>query len=214
VRGLGVHLLRYGLVDEKDSGCLGRLIKVAGLVIFLATVAAPTWPGESVVLFSALLALSGAWLIAVPTFEVPLSSRDLRLLRRGLREMGTDVLDAIKQEGFDLTAEVPPAERPRVARLTARIAAELTPHVVLRILFGQSTRALILGVAALGGIMAGPQLERFHVGYWSPVAVWYALCMPLAFRLLAALVVPLLLRTYLSALRVSTEVDSPLDASS
>lgn len=207
VRGLSAHMLRYGLLDEKDSGCLARLIRIVTVVIFVVTAAAPTWPGESVVLFSALLALSGAWLIAVPSFEVSLSSADHRLLQRGLREMGADVLQAIKEEGLDLTAEVPAEERSRLGGLTARFAAQLTPHMVLRILFGQSTRAVVLGVLALAGLMGGPQLERFHFGYWTPVAVWYALCMPLALRLLTALIVPLLLRTYLSALRVPKELD-------
>lgn len=200
VRGLGKHFIPLGLLEAKDSGFYTWLGRVYTFVIFLIVLGLPTWTDEPVALFTAFLALAGAWLIAVPLTMDSISSADLALLGRGLRRLGADFVAAADEEGLALPRGSPQEEK-QAASVFGRLATYFTPFVVLQLIQRQTYRSVLLGILAVVGLLVGPPLGTIHFGYWSPVAILFALAVPLALRLIVMLYLPAFFLMYLAALK-------------
>jgi hypothetical protein len=200
IRGLGRHFVPLGLMDAKDSSFYTWFGWLYAWVVFGIVLVLPTWPGEPVVLFTAFLALAGAWLIAVPLTMDSISGADLALLGRGLKRLGADLKAAADEEGLTLP-QSPAAEGKRAASVTGRLAAYFTPFVVLQLIQRQTFRAVLLPLVAVIGLLVGPPLGALHIGYWSPVALLFGLAVPLALRLIVMLYLPVLFLMYLAALK-------------
>jgi hypothetical protein len=200
ISGSIVHLLRVGLLEPKAPTDTYSLVgKAYTAVVFVGVAVAPTWAGEAVAVFTAFLALAIAWLIAVPLTMESISTADLGLLGRGLRQWRRAVVAVAKERKVSLDEEA--ATGTTSSSRLWRLLTPLAPFAILQLIYRQSLRSMMLGVMAVAGLLIGPTLERWHWGYWSPVAVLLALSVPLAGRIVGVLLLPVLFQVYLAGLK-------------
>jgi hypothetical protein len=148
--------------------------------------------------FAALLALSAAWLFALPSMcdtitgidfsTVQFGSRAFRALSDKIRARGIPLPRSSEQEERELDQTLPP------------IVATALPVALMDILLKLAPGAVLTGAIAFFGLLVGPHLERIHWWHgWTPASIVFALPAPWALALLASLLAPILAHAYVAA---------------
>jgi hypothetical protein len=213
VEGFRPEFVRLGIITDSPwiITWAGRVYAV--LVFALAVFFVPS--GNKEAIFSALLALGVAWLLAVPLSASRLTEDDIKLLEVGLLRPGKASLEAIAKLGvrFEISD---PTELARAGAIAQKVAAYLTPVVALQLLYRSAVRASILGVLAIVGLGYWPTLASIRVLSRGLDTVLLAVCGPMALRLLSILILPVLLQLILAAFRADQALasDEPKPADS
>ena len=201
VDGIAQEAKRLNLLSDRTG--LERLpywiyfLVVASAVIFI-----PTWDGESIVFFGAVLALAAGWLVAVAQATPSLSTEDVQLLERGIAKFGPQIRAAAERRGKKLLVlNLPAGQQSWLGRVMPKLLAGGVEAIVLQIMFGRSVRAIELAGLSIIGLLIGPWLSRIHIGYWSPVSILFALAVPDSLLLLGSLLVPVLLKLFMASIR-------------
>ncbi len=193
-----VELDRVGVLDRKGAPSRLRIAwRAFYLIVFVLVVLLPTWKDEPVPYFAALLALGGAWLIAVPQL-----SRELRSIDLSSVSFGAETWQALRQgltrEKIDFPT-LSPEEEKQLANMVPPLVRTALPMAFLDIILRLAWRAVALSMIALLGLLVGPQLAEVHWWHgWSPVSILYAVPAPWAMVLLASLVMPVIVHVYLA----------------
>ena len=183
--------------------------RVYAVIVFLIVAVLPTWDGESTIFFGALLALAAAWLVAVPQATPDLSEDDLRLVERGIRRIGSN-LRKVQEHRATKLFDVGEADTKGLEELPGLLAGATRP-AMLHVMYHRALAAAILGALAILGLLIGPWVSHFHVGYWSPISLLFGLAVPDAVLLLLTLIVPVMLQLYLTSLRFEETHPNPPD---
>jgi hypothetical protein len=194
-----VELDRVGLLERKAPPSRLRMaFRATYILIFLIVLVLPTWKEEPVAYFAALLALGGAWLIAVPQLSRELRSIDLSSVTFGA-ETWQAFLKGLAREKIDFPT-IPPEEERKLAGMVPPLVQTALPLAMLDLIVRLAWRAVALSLVALLGLLVGPRLAEVHwwLG-WSPVSILYAVPTPWALALLSSLVIPVIVYTYVSA---------------
>lgn len=208
------ELNRVGLVERRRFTSITHLLYLAYWWVTVIVVALlPTWSGEAVIYFGAVLALAAAWLVATPQLGAGLLTMDFGALRPG-RTAWERIREAFSRERLELPKMSAEEEQELIDSL-GKWMPHLTPMSLLQLVLKFAFMALKLGVVGMIGILIGPELSTVQWWHgWSPVSAMYGLAAPWAFALLVSLVVPVIVQLYLAALRFDSMSDPkpPADA--
>ncbi len=161
------------------------LLWLVALLSFAAAGAIPTWPTEWVPYFTAVILILGAWLLVCPRLIAGID-----LAARQLREVQAPAASAA---GSSLAWHGRSAA-PQSAAL------DLVPALVSRLVFLLAAPAGLGIAASLLSLMAAPILQaNYHWGYWSPVALLYAIPFPIVVLAALAVVLTVWLRSLAEA---------------
>ena len=159
--------VRVGLLEDKKKRTALSVFARAAYrlywwVFFFIALVLAQWaaPIDGVPYFAALLALSGAWLFALPSMcdtitgidfsTVQFGSSAFRALSERIRARGIPLPPSSDQEEKELDQTLP------------RIVATALPVALMDILLKLAPGAVLTGVIGLGGLLVGPRLERIH----------------------------------------------------
>ncbi len=198
-----------GLLDERTKPdaleWLYRLYYGAGFIVVLFI---PTYPTEALIYFPAILALSGAWLLAMPLYGAGLSSQafaDLQPPRGAWRTL----IVAFQKQRIPVPMEATKEDiDSAVDRALPQLIPAAVPAAMLKMLRLLALRASFVGVVGILGILAGPSLAQIHLWHeWSPVAILLALSAPLAVLLLMSLLVPFFVQSFMVGLQMNAAMN-------
>ena len=205
VEGFRPEFVRVGILAE-DPWIVTWAGRTYTLLVFgLAVLFVPSGNREAI--FSALLALGIAWLLAVPLSTSRLTEDDIKLLEAGLRRPGKAAVEAVARLGVRFETS-DPAELARAGALAQKVAAYLTPVVALQLLYRSAVRASILGVLAIIGLAYWPTLASVRILWRGADTLLLALCAPTTLRLLSILILPVLLQLILAAFKADQALEA------
>lgn len=201
VDGISQEARRLNLLSERRG--LERLpYWIYFFIVAVAVLIIPTWEGESTVFFAAVLALAAGWLVAVAQATPSLSTEDVKLLERGIAKFGPQIRAAAERRGKKLLVlNLPAGQQSWLGRIMPKLLAGGVEAIVVQIMFGRAVRAIELAGLSILGLLSGPWLSHFHLGYWSPVSILFALAVPDSLLLLGSLLVPVLLKLFMASIR-------------
>lgn len=201
------EFVRVGLMEDKSQrsalSTFGRAAyRVYWFGAFLIALVLAQWaaPIDGVPYFAALLALSAAWLFALPSMcdtitgidysTVHFGSRAFRALMDRIRSKGIAVpsLSSTDEVVSELDETLPP------------IVATALPVAMMDMLLRLAPGAVLTGVIGLFGLLVGTHLEQIHWWHhWTPASILFAVPAPWAVAMLASLFAPILAHTYIAA---------------
>jgi len=166
----------------------------------------PTWSGEAVIYFGAVLALAAAWLVATPQLGAGMVSTDFAELRPG-KGAWERIREAFAKERVSLPELSADQERELVDSL-AKFVPHLTPIALLQLILKIALMAVKLALVGVIGLLIGPRLVEVHWWHgWSPVSALYGIAAPWALALLVSLVMPVIVQLYLAAVKLDLVSD-------
>jgi hypothetical protein len=206
---LGIdELRRVGMLELKGPISTATILYLIGWwLIFLVTALLPTWPGEPVIFFGAMLALAAAWLIAIPQVGDVLTRVDMNGLRPGRA-----LWEKFRAAATKRKLELPPlsaADESQIADSLGGFVPAGIPLALLQVVMKVGVMAIQLAVVALVGLLVGPRLADVRVLWgWSPVSILYGMAAPWALILLCSLILPLLVQMYVLAVRFHRDIET------
>lgn len=168
----------------------------------------PTYTEEPLFYFPAILALSVAWLVTMPSYGLAVANTDFSLLRP---PQGTwaKLIEAMQKQ----RVPVPDVLRTDEAQATVDAVAPsafpvVMPLVLLQGLRWLSGRAAYVALFGMVGLLTGPFLASIHWWRgWSPVSLLYALSAPSALILIASLLMPAFVQAFVAGLRADRDLE-------
>lgn len=149
-------------------------LRAAYTAVWLGAAALPTWPGESTPWFLSLVALTVAWLLAAPQMASQLAASEFTNLQPVLHRLRERYYARLSARGYS----VDPSDAQADERLVARLLRMEIPYLSTLSVARQSMTLSGLAAVELAGLLVAPTIQRFHVGYWHWVALWYAAPLP------------------------------------
>jgi hypothetical protein len=206
---------RVGLLEKKDDrSALSILARAAYrayfVTVFLVALVLAQWaaPVDSVPYFAALLALSAAWLFALPAVTDTITAIDFSTIGFGSRAFRV-LTERIHERGLPIPTSFTEEEEREMDRTLPSIVATAIPVALLDVVLKLAPGAVLTGVIALTGLLVGPKLQSVHWWHgWSPASILFALPAPWAVALLASLFLPIMTHAYLAARKLH---DLPVD---
>jgi len=158
----------------------------------------PTWSGEAVIYFGAVLALAAAWLVATPQLGAGMLASNVAGLKPG-KGAWDRIRAAFEKERVRLPELSADEERQLVDFLEMQVP-QLTPIALLQLVLKIALMAVKLALVGVIGLLIGPRLAEVHWWHgWSPVSALYGIAAPWALVLLVSLVIPVVVQLYLAA---------------
>jgi hypothetical protein len=206
---------RVNLLEKRDDRSALSIVARAAyrfylLAVFLIALILAQWaaPVDSVPYFGALLALSAAWLFALPTVCDSITALDFSTIGFGSRAFRV-LTERIRERGLPIPTSFSEEENREMDRVLPPIVATAIPVALLDFAFKLAPGAVFTGVVALLGLLIGPKLQGVHWWHgWTPASILFALPAPFAVALLASLFLPIMTHAYLAARKLH---DLPVD---
>jgi len=210
-------LKRAGMLETKDDrrGILEVTYLVGWWLVAVLVVIAPTYSGEPLFYFPAILALSVAWLVTMPSYGQVVVATDFSVLRppKGIWARFLDELQKRK-------VKVPPELLTEESKATIDAIAPpafpiVVPVVLLQWLRWLGFRAVYVAVVGMAGLLIGPVLANVHWWRgWSPVSLLYAVTAPWVLMLLITLLIPPLTQGFVAGLHADRDLQKVFNKAS
>jgi hypothetical protein len=210
-------LERAGLLETTDErrGILDVGYLVAWWLIALLVVVAPTYKDEALFYFPAILALSVAWLVTMPSFGQFVVGTDFSVVRPPKGIWGR-FLDEIQKRRVDIPSVLLTDEsKAKVDAFAPDAFPIVVPVVLLRWFRWLGARAVAVALIGMGGLLIGPFLATVHWWRgWSPVSLLYAVSAPWVAVLLVSLLIPPLAHSLVAGLKADRDLEQLFKATS
>jgi hypothetical protein len=210
-------LERAGMLDtaEDRRGILEvGYLAAWGLIAALVAIA-PTYKDEALFYFPAILALSVAWLVTMPSFGQVVVDTDFSVVRPPKGIWGR-FLDEIQKRRVDIPAVLLTDESKATVDAFAPDAFPIVvPVVLLRWFRWLGTRAVVVALIGMAGLLIGPSLATIHLWRsWSPVSLLYAVSAPWVALLLVSLLIPPMTHSFVAGLKADRDLELLFKATS
>lgn len=182
-------------------------------LIAVIVVVLPTYTEEPLFYFPAILALSVAWLVTMPSYGQAVATMDFSLLRP---PQGTwaRLLEAIQKQRVPVPDVLLTDEsKATIGAVVPAAFPVVMPVVLLQGLRWLSGRATYVALFGMVGLLTGPFLASIHWWRgWSPVSLLYALSAPSAFILIVSLLMPAFVQAFVAGLRADRDLGDVFEA--
>jgi hypothetical protein len=203
-------LERAGMLETTDErrGILEVGYLVAWWLIAVLVAVAPTYKDEALFYFPAILALSVAWLVTMPSFGQVVVGTDFSVVRPPKGTWGR-FLSEIQKRRVDLPEDLLTDESKATVDAFAPDAFPIVlPVVLLRWLRWLGMRAVAVALIGMAGLLIGPYLATANWWRgWSPVSVLYAVSAPWVAMLLVSLLIPPMTHSLVAGLRADRDLE-------
>jgi len=181
---------------------------LAGWWLVAAIVAVlPTYTEEPLFYFPAILALSVAWLVTMPSYGQAVATMDFSLLRP---PQGTwaKLLEAIQKQRVPVPDVLLTDEsKATIGAVVPAAFPVVMPVVLLQGLRWLSGRATYVALFGMVGLLTGPFLAGVHWWRgWSPVSMLYALSAPSAIILIISLLMPAFVQAFVAGVKADRDL--------
>jgi hypothetical protein len=210
-------LERAGMLETKSEG--RGLLEVAYLVgwwlIAVLAALAPTYGGEPLFYFPAILALSVAWLVTMPSYGQVVVGTDFSVLRPP-KGIWARFIEEIQKRRVEIPKVLLTEESKATVDAFAPDAFPIVvPAVLLQWLRWLGLRAVYVAVVGMAGLLVGPSLANVHWWRgWSPVSLLYGITAPWVVWLLISLLIPALTQGFVAGLHADRDLQKLFDKTS
>jgi len=176
-------------------------------VVALGVTLLPTYKDQPLFVFPAVLALSVAWLVTIPSYSQAIVTTDFSLLKPPKGTWGR-LIEALQKQRVDVP-DVLRTDQSKAAMdaIVPTAVPAVLPVVLLDWFRWLSLRAIYVALIGMFGLLAGPSLAGVHWWHgWTPVSFLYALSAPWVGILLVALIIPTFLQGLIAGLRADRDL--------
>jgi hypothetical protein len=215
--GLAIAIGMVGKPALERAGMLQTSPKQRGIlewsywafwwVIAIGVAVLPTYRDEPLFYFPAVLALSVAWLVTMPSYSQAISTTDFGLLRPP-KGTWARLIEAIQKQRIEVPDVLRTDESQAAMDAIAPTAVPAVLPVVLLQWFRWLTlRAIVVALIGMVGLLVGPSLAAVHWWRgWSPVSFLYALSAPWVAVLVVSLLIPTFMLAFVAGLRADRDI--------
>ncbi|MGH9043640.1 MAG: hypothetical protein ACRDVP_02175 [Acidimicrobiales bacterium] len=183
-------------LNERGQRVLNRLLRIVFWLVVLGAAAIPTWPGEWNSYFLGVIGVSIAWLIGAPQLIASFERLNIQPVADRLDSLRMEVKQRIAEQGHPWES-MPEETRSRIRQRWPAATTTGAFRLVRILLHRQAVGLAEALVAAFVGLMVAPTIEPYHIGYWHPVSLLYALPLPFVMSVVFIVGAGLTLRVYL-----------------
>src|SRR5712692_7116704 len=210
-------LERAGMLEMKDErrGILEVSYLVGWWLIAVLAATAPTYAGEPLFYFPAILALSVAWLVTMPSFGQVVVATDFSVVRPP-KGIWARFLDELQKRRVKVPPELMTEESKATIDAIAPPAFPIVvPVVLLQWLRWIGLRAVYVAVVGMAGLLIGPILANVHWWRgWTPVSLLYGMTAPWVLLLLITLLIPALTQGLVAGLQADRDLQKVFNKAS
>jgi hypothetical protein len=210
-------LERAGMLETKDErrGILEVSYLVGWWLIAVLAATAPTYTGEPLFFFPAILALSVAWLVTMPSYGQVVVTTDFSVVRPP-KGIWARFLDELQKRRVKVPPELLTEESKATIDAIAPPAFPIVvPVVLLQWLRWIGLRAVYVAVVGMAGLLIGPILANVHWWRgWSPVSLLYGVTAPWVLLLLITLLIPALMQGLVAGLQADRDLQKVFNKAS
>ena len=187
-------------------------------VIALGVVVLPIYSGEPLFYFPAILALSVAWLVTMPSYSQMIATTDFSLLKPPKGTWGR-LIEALQKQRVGVPDVLRTDEtKAAMDAIVPTAVPAVLPVVLLYWFRWLSLHAIYVALIGMVGLLSGPFLADVHWWRgWSPVSLLYALSAPWVAVLVISLIIPTFVQGFIAGLQADRDlaaVISPGDGAS
>ena len=163
-----------GILDSKR---VPRVVRWGYRLLVVGVLFIPTWPGETIPYFVATIAILAAWLIATPQLMNEVERMDFSVfVPHFMALVDKNIVPVLRRLGREF--RLSPAELDQLASFRPVFARHGPTSVLIPVLAQTAYGSAFTLIIAVIGIMIGPIAQQHHIGFWSPVSIFYALTFP------------------------------------
>mgnify|MGYP001279909135 CR=1 FL=1 len=201
---VGSEMTYAGILEKKGESVKGfEAFRSMWWLFFLVALLIPEPFLDPTVYFVSILGLAVAWLFGAIQYQGAIvSDADLLSIRGRIEVFADELNNRLKKEGFEVPQVTPAMQEKFRADVTPETVRATGRSVLYYGLLLLSQRAILAAIVSLIGLLWGPALSRFHIFYWSPVSILYALTFPYAVLLLAMILAIVVIHYYVARVGV------------